>query len=57
MDRVLKETKVTERFIERMKNFGERILDEAVQSLELFPNRCPLAPESEELGRKIRQLL
>jgi plasmid stabilization system protein ParE len=30
---------------------------EAIDSLEKFPNRCPLAPESEELGIEIRQLL
>ncbi|MBV9387244.1 MAG: type II toxin-antitoxin system RelE/ParE family toxin [Chroococcidiopsidaceae cyanobacterium CP_BM_ER_R8_30] len=30
---------------------------EAINSLENFPNRCPLAPESEELGIEIRQLL
>jgi plasmid stabilization system protein ParE len=29
----------------------------AILSLEKFPNRCPLASESEEIGREIRQLL
>jgi len=29
----------------------------AVYSLENFPNRCPLAPESQEIGLLIRQLL
>lgn len=29
----------------------------AILSLENFPNRCPLASESEETGREIRQLL
>ncbi len=30
---------------------------EAVQSLENFPYRCPLAPEAASLGMEIRQLL
>lgn len=30
---------------------------DAVQSLETLPTRCSLAPESEWLGREIRQLL
>jgi plasmid stabilization system protein ParE len=30
---------------------------EAIVSLEKFPNRCPLAPESEELRIELRQLL
>jgi plasmid stabilization system protein ParE len=30
---------------------------EAVDSLERFPERCPLAPESDHLGREIPQLL
>jgi len=29
----------------------------AVNSLEHFPSRCTVAPESEELGMEIRQLL
>lgn len=29
----------------------------AILSLENFPNRCPIASESEEIGREIRQLL
>jgi plasmid stabilization system protein ParE len=29
----------------------------AVQSLENFPNRCPIAPESAEFQQSIRQLL
>jgi plasmid stabilization system protein ParE len=29
----------------------------AIDSLEAFPNRCPLAPESKDLGLEIRQLL
>jgi plasmid stabilization system protein ParE len=29
----------------------------AVQSLERFPSRCPIAPEAEELGQSLRQLL
>lgn len=32
-------------------------LVDAIYSLEDFPNRCLLAPESEEAGRQIRQLL
>ncbi len=32
-------------------------LVDAVYSLEEFPTRCPLAPESEELGIELRQLL
>ncbi len=32
-------------------------LVEAILSLENFPNRCPLAPESEDIGREIRQLI
>ncbi|MBN1393897.1 MAG: type II toxin-antitoxin system RelE/ParE family toxin [Pirellulales bacterium] len=30
---------------------------EALQTLVLFPNRCIVAPESEQIGREIRQLL
>jgi plasmid stabilization system protein ParE len=30
---------------------------ETIFSLENFPTRCPLAPESEDLGKEIRQLL
>ncbi|NEP79825.1 MAG: type II toxin-antitoxin system RelE/ParE family toxin [Okeania sp. SIO3C4] len=26
-------------------------------SLEIFPNRCPIAPESADIGREIRQLI
>ncbi|MCL1475940.1 type II toxin-antitoxin system RelE/ParE family toxin [Argonema antarcticum] len=29
----------------------------AILSLENFPNRCPLASESEEIGREIHQLI
>lgn len=32
-------------------------LADAVDSLAEFPSRCPLAPESEEIGLEIRQLL
>ena len=32
-------------------------LVDAVNSLEEFPRRCPLSPESEELGLELRQLL
>ncbi len=32
-------------------------LVDAILSIENFPNRCPLAPESEDIGREIRQLL
>jgi plasmid stabilization system protein ParE len=31
-------------------------LIEVVFSLDTFPERCPLAPESEFLGRKIREI-
>lgn len=31
-------------------------LQEAVASLQTFPNRCTLAPEAEVIGREIRQL-
>ncbi|MBD2300029.1 type II toxin-antitoxin system RelE/ParE family toxin [Nostoc sp. FACHB-87] len=30
---------------------------DAIDSLERFPARCPVTPESEELGMEIRQLL
>jgi plasmid stabilization system protein ParE len=29
---------------------------EAIDSLESFPNRCPLAPEAQEFQQEIRQL-
>lgn len=32
-------------------------LVDAIVSLENFPNRCSLAPESEDIGREIRLLL
>ena len=32
-------------------------LEEAVYALADFPNRCPLAPESRKLKRKLRHLL
>jgi plasmid stabilization system protein ParE len=32
-------------------------LQDAIASLQEFPNRCPLLPEAEITGRKIRQLL
>jgi len=32
-------------------------LVDAIVSLESFPNRCPIAPESQDIGREIRQLL
>ena len=35
----------------------EQGLEAAVDSLETFPERCPLAPESEAFGYEIRQLL
>ena len=31
-------------------------LVDAILSLETFPNRCPIAPESEAIGREVRQL-
>jgi plasmid stabilization system protein ParE len=33
-----------------------RALSGVLQSLELFPERCPLAPESVVFGKNIRQL-
>lgn len=32
-------------------------LIEAINSLETFPGRCPIAPESEHFSQEIRQLL
>ncbi|MBE9082840.1 type II toxin-antitoxin system RelE/ParE family toxin [Tolypothrix sp. LEGE 11397] len=32
-------------------------LTQAIDSLEQLPARCPLAPESQELDREVRQLL
>ncbi len=32
-------------------------LVDAVNSLENLPSRCPLAPEAEQIGKEIRQLL
>ncbi len=32
-------------------------LQDAVDSLESLPNRCPIAPESKTAGRELRQLL
>ncbi|MEO7720006.1 MAG: type II toxin-antitoxin system RelE/ParE family toxin [Capsulimonas sp.] len=34
-----------------------RGLEEAIRSLDAFPTRCPLAPESELFPQEIRQLL
>lgn len=31
-------------------------LEDAIESLKKFPNRCSVAPESTKLGREIRQL-
>jgi plasmid stabilization system protein ParE len=31
-------------------------LQDAIASLQKFPNRCSIAPESNTIGRKIRQL-
>jgi plasmid stabilization system protein ParE len=31
-------------------------LQDAISSLQKFPNRCSIAPESPEIGREIRQL-
>ncbi len=42
--------------LEASKSWYEGLL-ESVFSLEEFPNRCPIAPESEIIGREIRQLL
>ncbi len=35
----------------------ERGLEQAINSLETFPNRCAIAPESETFLMEIRQLL
>ncbi len=40
----------------RAAAWRQGLLDVA-QTLERFPNRCPLAPESETLAQPIRQLL
>ena len=32
-------------------------MDAAINSLETFPNRCPVAPEGREFGIEVRQLL
>jgi len=32
-------------------------LEKAVLGLSMHPQRCPVAPESDELGREVRQLL
>jgi len=32
-------------------------LEQAVQTLETHPNRCPVAPEARKLERKLRHLL
>ena len=32
-------------------------LVKAIETLHVFPERCAIAPESEELGQEIRQLL
>jgi plasmid stabilization system protein ParE len=32
-------------------------LEEAVDALDMHPHRCPFAPESQRLGRKVRHLL
>jgi plasmid stabilization system protein ParE len=34
----------------------QRLLDD-IRSLASFPHRCPIAPESDALGKEIRQLL
>lgn len=31
-------------------------LQDAISSLQEFPNRCPLSPEASAIGREIRQL-
>jgi plasmid stabilization system protein ParE len=41
---------------EKAKDWYEGLL-KAVFSLEKFPKRCSIAPESQELGLEIRQLL
>ncbi|ACC79699.1 type II toxin-antitoxin system RelE/ParE family toxin [Nostoc punctiforme] len=32
-------------------------LQDEIASLQLFPKRCPIAPEAQAIGREIRQLL
>ncbi len=41
--------------LENSKSWYEGLL-ESINSLEKFPNRCPIAPESKNVGREIRQL-
>ena len=45
-----------ERSADRAVDWYEGLL-ETVFSLENFPTRCPLAPESADIGKEIRQLL
>ena len=42
--------------IEEAKKFVRR-LEEQIETLERFPERCPLIPENEFLGTRYRQLL
>lgn len=44
-------------FDERVAREWYRRIQEAIQSLEQFPERCRLAPEDELVGPDIRQLL
>ncbi len=45
-----------ERSPERAGHWYEGLL-ETIFSLENLPTRCPLAPESKDLGKEVRQLL
>ncbi|MEM9539319.1 MAG: type II toxin-antitoxin system RelE/ParE family toxin [Cyanobacteria bacterium P01_E01_bin.42] len=47
---------MTENYPEIAEEWYFGILD-AIQTLNKFPNRCSLAPENEEIGSEIRQLL
>lgn len=42
--------------LESSKSWYEGLI-ESIFSLEKFPNRCPIAPESKILGREIRQFI
>lgn len=47
---------IAERDVEAATRWFNRLLD-VIETLEIFPERCPLAPESVQLGMEIRQIL
>jgi plasmid stabilization system protein ParE len=47
---------IAQRSIENAARWFNRFL-EKLQTLERFPTRCGVAPESEQIGQEIRQLL